>query len=229
MRLWNQFILIHEIYEGRDTAMGQVAKAWIFDLDGTLVRTQSEFHAPAEAKVLADHGIIVRPEDISERFSGVHTLEVFRQLAPDCDAQELLAEKWRHMKEMALAKPIRPVDCAPQLIHRLSSKNIPMAIASASPRAWIRSCLLNIHVTPYFECIASVDEVAQGKPAPDVFLLAASRIGVDPSNCVAVEDGSAGVYAALAAGMQTFWLTKSQKDIPGAEKIDSLVQLICAI
>lgn len=209
--------------------MGEATVAWIFDLDGTLVRTQKEFHAPAEAKVLANHGIVVRPEDISEQFSGVHTLEVFRQLAPDCDAQKLLAEKWACMEDMALNKPIRPVECAPQLIHRLASKQIPMAIASASPRTWIRSCLLSIHATLYFDCIASVDEVAQGKPAPDVFLLAAARIGIDPPNCVAVEDGKAGVYAALAAGMQTFWLTESKEEIPGAEKIDSLVQLLCAI
>lgn len=209
--------------------MGEATVAWIFDLDGTLVRTQSAFHAPAEARVLANHGIVMRPEDISERFSGVHTLEVFRQLAPQCNPQELLAEKWKYMDELTLTKPIRPVECALPLIHRLSDCRVPMGIASASPKAWIRKCLLGIHATLCFNCIASVDEVTQGKPAPDVFLLVAARIGVNPSDCIAVEDGKVGVHAALAAGMQTFWLTESKEDIPGAEKIGSLVQLLCAI
>lgn len=209
--------------------MGIPKEPWIFDLDGTLVRTQQEFHAPAEVAVLNNHGIIANPADITERFSGVHTLEVFRQLAPNCDPHELLAEKWAYMKTMAFTKPIKPVKCAPELIHRLHLNRIPMGIASASPTAWIVRCLISIHVTPYFECHVSVDEVEHGKPAPDVFLLAAERMGADPAYCIAVEDGEAGVYAALAAGMKTFWLTKSEKEIPGAEKIDSLVQLICAL
>ncbi|OGM94632.1 hypothetical protein A2524_00350 [Candidatus Wolfebacteria bacterium RIFOXYD12_FULL_48_21] len=206
-----------------------MGKAWIFDLDGTLVRTQTEFHATAETEVLKECGIIVNPEDITVRFSGVHTLEVFRQLAPHCDAHELLAEKWKYMIRLANTKPIHPIECAPQLIHRLYTRGVPMGIASASPTAWIVRCLTSIRATPYFTCHASVDEVAQGKPAPDVFLLAAKRMEVDAADCVAVEDGEAGVYAALAAGMQTFWLTESDKVIPGAVKIDSLVQLIAAL
>jgi len=204
-------------------------KAWIFDLDGTLVRTQREFHALAEMEMLRRQGITVDPEDITRRFSGVHTLEVFRQLAPHCDAHKLLAEKWAYMRHLANTKPIYPIECAPQLIHRLYTRGVPMGIASASPTAWIVRCLTSIRATLYFTCHASVDEVARGKPAPDVFLLAAERMGVDATDCIAVEDGEAGVYAAMAAGMQTFWLTESDRVIPGAVNINSLVQLIAAL
>lgn len=200
--------------------------AWIFDLDGTLVKTQCEFHAPAEARVLKAHGIAMDPREISDRFAGVHTLEVFRQLAPDCNANDLLAEKWEHMEKLACIKPIQPVDYALRLINQLSARNIPMGIASASPRDWIHRCLQNICIESRFDCFVSADDVARGKPAPDIFLLAAARMGIDPQRCIAVEDGEAGVHAALAAGMLTFWLTESKKIIPEARKIRSLKQLL---
>ena len=202
------------------------AKAWIFDLDGTLFDTQGPFHAKAEATVLANHGIIMEPKEISRRFSGVHTLEVFRQLAPECDPQILLDEKWRRMKAITILSPIRAIDRAPYLIHQLYNQGITMGIASASPIFWILMCLTSIHVAPYFECYTSVDEVEHGKPAPDVFLLAAERLKCAPKDCIAVEDGRAGVHAALAAGMQTYWLTTSSETIIGAKKITSLSELI---
>lgn len=207
--------------------MDKTGKAWIFDLDGTLVDTQGPFHAKAEAMVLAKHGIIVEPEEISRRFSGVHTLEVFRKLAPEYpNPCALLREKWEYMKGMTISNPIKPIDRAPYLIHQLHDRGIPMGIASASPIFWIVMCLMSIHVAPYFKCYTSVDEVKEGKPAPDVFWLAAQRLGYKPEDCIVIEDGKVGVRAGLTAGMETYWLTKSEEVIPGAVKIRSLTELI---
>lgn len=201
------------------------AKGWIFDLDGTLVQTQTKFHAPAESAILKWQGIKIAPEEISERFAGVHTLEVFQQLAPAQNAETLLEEKWRYMKQLTITQPIEAVRCAPHLINQLHKMHVPMAIASASPLWWIVMCLTTIRVAPYFDHYVSADEVLNGKPAPDVFLLAAKRLGVDPTNCIAVEDGKAGVHAALSAGMKTYWLTESGAEIPGATKIKSLAEI----
>lgn len=204
----------------------KTAKAVIFDLDGTLVKTQQEFHAPAEAAVLAKHEIIISPRNISERFSGVHTLEVFRQLAPTCNAQALLDEKWQYMRRLAEIKSIEPVLFAKELVVSLSERGIPIAIASASPLGWIDLCMNRIGLWDYFHEFASVDEVDHGKPDPDVFLLAAERLGYMPGKCIVVEDGKAGVCAGLSAGMETYWLTESTEIIPGAIKIASLAELI---
>ena len=201
-------------------------QGWIFDLDGTLVKTQKEFHAPAEAAVLAQYGIAVRPEEISRRFAGVHTREVFRQLAPRHDPQELLEEKWRRMQIMAIARSIEPIDYAQKLLRKLHRRGIPMGIASASPLAWIELCMSTIQMDRYISCYASVDEVAKGKPSPDVFLLAAERLECEPRDCIAVEDGEAGVESALAAGMRVYWLTNSAQTIKGARKIRWLKQLL---
>ena len=202
------------------------AKAWIFDLDGTLVRTQDEYHAVAESDILARHGIIVQPAEISSRFAGIHTLEVFRILAPKIESRQLLKEKWQLMMGMAQTRPIRQIAGAQIVTKYLHDRGSRLAIASASPLSWIDLCLSQIDIKKYFSVTASVDEVEHGKPAPDVFLLAAKRLGIDPCKCIAVEDGMAGVFAALGAGMRTYWLTHDKRFIHRAKKIRSLAELI---
>ncbi len=200
--------------------------AYIFDLDGTLVRTQSEFHAAAEVEVLKKLNIFLTPEAISERFAGVHTLEVFNELAPSHDPHKLLRNKWEIMYSMADRKPIELLSFAGELVRELRSQNIPLAIASASPIEWIRTCLKKTDLQDLFYVLTSADEVAHGKPEPDVFLLAAKRLNVRPENCIAIDDGRAGAIAGVRANMKTFWLTQNSDFIPGTIKISSLKYLI---
>lgn len=202
------------------------AKAAIFDLDGTLVKTQDEFHASAEAAVLASHGIAVDPKEISERFAGTSHRELFKRWAPSCDADALHHEKWEQMRRLAAIHPIEPIFFAKELVRELAVRGIPVAIALASPMHWIETCIDGIGLRQWITQYTSGDEVARNKPAPDIFLLAAQRLGVSPHDCVVVEDSKAGVYAALAAGMKTYWLTKSAEHIPNAMKVSSLRQLI---
>lgn len=201
-------------------------KAYIFDLDGTLVKTQSEFHATAEVEVLKKCGISLTADSISERFAGVHTLEVFKELAPNHDPHKLLKNKWEIMYAMADQKPIEPLSFARELVRGLSNQNIPLAIASASPLEWIKICIGKIGLQDLFHTLASADEVAHGKPEPDVFLLAARRLNVRPENCIAIDDGRAGAIAGVRANMKTFWLTQNSDIIPGTIKISSLKEII---
>ena len=200
--------------------------AYVFDLDGTLVKTQQEFHAAAEVSVLKEYGILMTADSISERFAGVHTLEVFKELAPGNNPHELLKKKWRIMYSMAGQKPIELLPFAKELIRELKNKNIPLAIASASPIDWINICIKKNKLAEYFDVLASVDEVAHGKPEPDVFLLAAKRLGINPENCIAIDDGRAGAIAGVRANMKTFWLTENPDTIPATKKISSLEELL---
>lgn len=95
--------------------------------------------------------------------------------------------------------PIKPGLLA--LLDFLEARGLPRAVASSSERASIERLLGSVHLQPRFAAIAAGDEVAQGKPAPDIFLLAASRLGVDPAHCLVLEDSEAGTRAAHAAGM----------------------------
>lgn len=77
----------------------------------------------------------------------------------------------------------------------------PTALASSSPRAWVDMATGRFGLTPLFGAIVSGDDAARGKPAPDIFLLAAQRLGVSPAQCVVLEDSNRGARAAKAAGM----------------------------
>jgi HAD superfamily hydrolase (TIGR01509 family) len=201
-------------------------RAQIFDLDGTLVKTQTEFHAQAEVHILQKYGITISAEAISARFAGIHTLEVFKELAPGINPHVLLKEKWDYMYQLALFQKIEPVEYAVELVAQLHAKGLRLGIASASPLRWIKLCLEKANIEKYFAVLASVDEVANGKPAPDVFLLAARRLNVKPNLCVAIDDGYAGAEAGVAAGMETYWLTQNEMVIPYTKKIKTLHELL---
>ena len=217
---------IYMVKHGQDM---QGIKACIFDLDGTLVKTQNEFHAAAEVKVLERCGISLTPEAISSRFSGIHTLEVFKELAPSFDPQKLFEEKWKLIYSLASRQPIELVPFAGELVRRLHGQGVTLAIASASPLAWIETCLKKTRLNNFFHSLASADEVRRGKPAPDVFLLAAKRLGAHPGECIAIDDGRAGVIAGVSAGMRTYWLTENSGEVAGSIKIYSLKEILVLI
>ena len=95
----------------------------------------------------------------------------------------------------------------------LRARGVPVAVASSSPRERLQRTLGRAGLLDAFDVVVSGDEVEHGKPAPDMFLLAASRLGVEPSACVVIEDSPPGVQAGLAAGMFTLAVCR----VPGTE------------
>jgi HAD superfamily hydrolase (TIGR01509 family) len=91
---------------------------------------------------------------------------------------------------------------ARQLLACLHARQVPCAVASSAQRKQLEARLIQAGLYPHFEAFAGGDEVAHGKPAPDVFLLAAERLGVNPSACLVFEDSEHGARGAVAAGMQ---------------------------
>lgn len=122
-------------------------KCFIFDMDGTVFNTQTDFHAKAEATILEEVcKIKVRPEEISDRFAGLATRKVFQELAPDFDANPLITLKWEMIHQLAKEKDIPYLPGMLELILFLENKGIPIGIGSASPKHWIEVCLKkNIH------------------------------------------------------------------------------------
>jgi HAD superfamily hydrolase (TIGR01509 family) len=95
----------------------------------------------------------------------------------------------------------------------LRRRGVPVAVASSSPRERLQRTLGRAGLLDAFDVTVSGDEVAHGKPAPDMFLLAAERLGVEPAACVVVEDSPPGVEAGIAAGMFTLAVCR----VPGTE------------
>lgn len=179
--------------------------AVIFDMDGVISDTQ-KFHSAVESALLKRHGIEMSPDEITHRYSGYATAKMFEELfaaanlpAPDINA--LTAEKYDRLIAMATGNIVGIPGIA-ALVRMLADAGVPLAVASASRPDFIRLVLSSLEIESCFHHLTSGREVEHGKPAPDIFLLAATRLGVEPDRCVVIEDANNGVRAAKAAGMK---------------------------
>ena len=173
--------------------------AIVFDLDGVLVDSEERWDA-ARRDVVREHGGAWR-EDASEAMLGMSTPEwsayLRDELGADLEPAQLAREVIARMLDGYRASlPLLPG--ADDAVRALGER-WPLGLASSAPRAAIDEVL---SLTAWaFAAVVSSEEVERGKPAPDVYLEAARRLGVEPVRCVAVEDSSNGLRAAAAAGM----------------------------
>ncbi|HEY5882208.1 MAG TPA: beta-glucosidase BglX, partial [Nakamurella sp.] len=197
---WNSGGAVHDITGSRPAERFDGAVIW--DLDGVLVDSEPLL-LEAERIAFAEHGVALTPER-KLPFVGLGGTEVLAALADafglDVDLGELAARKVAAYLE--LAPTLVGFAATTDLVRGLAAAGVPMAVASGSSRAAIDAALLAIGLDTHIQVRVSVDEVTAGKPAPDVFLAAAERLGVDPQNCVVVEDAVPGLLAAKAAGMR---------------------------
>ena len=175
--------------------------AIVFDLDGVLVDSEQVWDEVRRA-VVTDRGGGWRDE-ATRAMQGMSTPEWSAYLAGPLGAagtpDELAAVVVATMTERyRTALPLLPgaVDAV-----RTLAASWPLAVASSSPPALIRAVLAAAGLADRFRAVVSSEEVPRGKPAPDVYLAAAERLGVDPAGCVAVEDSANGLRSAAAAGM----------------------------
>jgi HAD superfamily hydrolase (TIGR01509 family) len=177
--------------------------AVIFDLDGLLADTEPVWSESARV-LLARRGLSFDP-DLKPLFMGRHPLEVAGLLVErydlDEDPESLLAERLAILEELYASGPIAPMPGAMRLVATLSKAAVPMAVASGSPTSVLRTVLERLDLSESFPVQLGSDQVARGKPAPDLFLLAAGQLAVPPRWCVVLEDAIAGVDGARAARM----------------------------
>ncbi|MGW7367480.1 HAD family hydrolase [Streptomyces sp. NPDC054841] len=184
--------------------MSTARTAVIFDLDGTLVDSEPNYYE-AGRRVLAGYGVSDFSWEHHTRFIGIGTRETLERLREeyglDAPIEDLLAGKNRNYLELARAK----TEVYPQMrtfVELLHAVGVPMAVASGSSRAAIEAVLAGTGLDAFIDTLVSAEEVAHGKPRPDVFLEAARRLCADPADCVVVEDAPPGAAAAHAAGMR---------------------------
>ncbi|WP_329599340.1 HAD family phosphatase [Streptomyces pseudovenezuelae] len=176
----------------------------IFDLDGTLVDSEPNYYE-AGRQTVAAHGVPDFTWADHERYVGISTQETVTRWKSlyglRASVAELLADKNR--RYLALARTATRV--YPEMrafVELLAAEGVPMAVASGSSAAAIDAILAGTGLDAYLRTTVSADEVDRGKPAPDVFLEAARRLGAEPAHCVVLEDAAPGAAAAHAAGMR---------------------------
>ncbi|WP_405946368.1 HAD family phosphatase [Streptomyces prunicolor] len=190
----------------------------IFDLDGTLVDSEPNYYE-ATRQTLAEHGVPDFTWAQHERFVGISTQETLvllkerHGLKPP--VEELLAETNRRYLALARAAT-RVYPEMRKFVELLAAEGVPMAVASGSSPEAIEAILTGTGLDASLRTVVSADEVAHGKPAPDVFLEAARRLGAAPADCVVLEDAAPGAAAAHAAGMRCIAIpyVTAQADAP---------------
>jgi HAD superfamily hydrolase (TIGR01509 family) len=118
---------------------------------------------------------------------------------------------------------------AAEALEALRSAGLPLAVASSTPRRLVELSLAHHGVRPRFAHVVSAEEVVHGKPAPDVFLLAMSRLGVPPASSIVVEDSLPGIAGANASGALSVWMRNDNQPEAGAiaaRSIGSLAELL---
>jgi beta-phosphoglucomutase len=181
-------------------------KAVIFDLDGVIVSTD-DYHYRAW-KVMADEEGIYFDKTINERLRGVSRMESLEIILEKADKEYnneekiQMAEKKNYLYR-ELLNELTPNDILPgvmKVLEDLKAKNIKIAIGSSSKNTPM--ILGKVGLKDYFDAVADGNDIKNSKPDPEVFLLAARKVGIEAKECLVVEDANAGVEAALAGSMK---------------------------
>ena len=188
-------------------------KGFIFDLDGVLTDT-AEFHYQAWQKIADEEGNAYNRE-VNEGLRGVSRRDSLLKIIGDrkyseAEIQEMMERKNRYYLEYI--DEITSYNLLPgtgNLIAELREQGIKIALGSASKNA--RSVIEKLGIADKFDVIGDGNSVQRSKPAPDLFLYAANELGLEPAECVVVEDAASGIEAAIAAGMLTIGIGSGER------------------
>lgn len=177
-------------------------EAVLLDVDGVL--TDSEpLHLEATNQVLSQFKANLTEEDI-KAYLGMDELSFWKAMIERFDLNET-AEALGKQRIAAAVELIRegilPLPGVPEFISGLLMRGLPLAAASASSRPVVEAILTELGLLRSLQAVISGDDVARGKPDPEIFLKAADALGMKPAQCMVVEDAPFGVEAAVTAGM----------------------------
>lgn len=175
--------------------------ALIFDCDGTLADTMP-FHARSWAETYKAFGIEIAEQPFLD-MGGLPNRAIIERLNAEhgytLEVAETQEEKERRYLEMLHS--VVEINAVADIARAYRGK-IPMAVASSGLGRVVHQTLTITGLLPLFDTVVTADDVVHGKPSPDIFLLAAARLGAAPEDCIVYEDGDPGLEAARRAGMR---------------------------
>jgi beta-phosphoglucomutase family hydrolase len=197
--VWRDTALAH----GHNFSTAQM-KGVIFDWDGVVIDSSAQHERSWE--ILA--------QEISKPLSEGHfklgfgkknqvIIPEILQWASDAEeVQQLANRKEEIYRQLVKESGVHILPGARELLAALREEGIPAAVGSSTPRGNLNAIFAATGLDEYFQAVVCGDDVTNGKPAPDVFLLAAEKLGLPPGDCLVIEDAHAGIEAALRAGMR---------------------------
>lgn len=204
----------------------QTKRAALWDVDGTLIDSR-EYHWLSWQGALAGEGFEVTPEQFAASF-GRRNDEILRGFFPSYSPEDIT--RVGETKEVAYRRLVRErgIELLPGVrrwLERLRGEGWLQAVASSAPRANLEVIVEALGLADYFAAVASAEDVTEGKPDPQVFLVAAARLGVEPASCVVVEDAPAGTEAARRAGMRSIGVLSSHGELEADIVVRTLDEL----
>jgi len=199
-------------------------RAVLWDMDGTLIDSE-ELHWIAWRDTLAAEGISISREQFLATFGQRNDSIVPQLLGAAVSAQritEISNSKEELYRQLIRRDGICPLPGVAQWVNQLHKQGWLQAVASAAPRANIDAVLEALSAKHVFQGIVSAEDVRRGKPDPEVYLTAASRVGVPPACCIVVEDAVAGVQGARRAGMKSIGVNRNGNQLPADVVVRSL-------
>jgi beta-phosphoglucomutase len=186
---------------GMDEPLSEYAVLW--DMDGVLVDS-GDLHRRAWRRFLAAQGKPVSDEIFEQGFGrpNEQVLPAYFGDLPETEIRRLSEEKEACYRDLVRAEGASSTPGALIWMARFARAGMLQAIATSGPRANAELIVERMGLRPYLSAIITSEDVARGKPHPDVFLCTAARIGIPPSRCLVIEDSVHGVRAARAAGMR---------------------------
>ena len=185
-------------------------KAVIWDMDGVIADT-ARYHLQAWQQTFRKRGVNFTEDDFKHHF-GQRNDTIIRdaigQMVSPAEINTIAGEKEADYRRR-VAQNLKPLPGVIALINSLTVNGVKMAIASSAPPENIQLVTRGLGIDNCFQAIVWGREVTEGKPSPQAFLLAASKLGIEPRNCLVIEDAIAGVTAAKQAGMKCLAVTNT--------------------
>lgn len=178
-------------------------KAVIFDLDGTLVDSMWMWKA-IDIEYLGKFGIEL-PSTLQKDIEGMsfsETAVYFKETFRIPDSLDKIKADWNQMAYEKYTKEVDFKKGAMNFLKFCKKEGIKLGIATSNSRELVDATMEALGANPYFDCIMTSCEVAKGKPAPDIYLAVAGKLGVQPEECLVFEDIEMGILAGKNAGME---------------------------
>lgn len=179
-------------------------KALVFDMDGVIIDSEP-IHTKINVDILNDEGVTPNQSEFFE-FTGVRDEEMWETLIKRHNmtktVEELMDMQRVYKKQRFTGENVKPVDGITTLLSHAKKKGLRIALSTSSPLYFARYILESLEVIKFFDVLATADDVSKGKPDPEIYLKAASMLGVLPEECMAIEDASLGIQSAKGAAMK---------------------------
>ena len=186
------------------------AKAVIWDMDGVIADT-APYHLKAWQEVFRKRGVDFTEEDFIHSFGQRNDTIIRNDLGREVSQDEMdtIAKDKEESFRQRIRQNLKPLPGVIKLIKSLAKSGVKLALASSAPMENIQLLIGGLGISDYFQTIVTDQDVTEGKPNPQVFLLAAQRLGLEPKDCIVIEDAVAGVSAAKKAGMLCLAITNT--------------------